>query len=178
MGQRNGEWMFVVDSNTSNIGRKAPRQYYGADIQLAASHGWGKTEIRAEYWRGKQPGTATTTVNPGTLPPGPTYIHPFDAAFFYFLQNIVNSKWELMAKYDWYDPNTRVPGNAIGKPGNNLTVADIRYGTLGIGFTRYFSGNLKFLIYYDIVRNEETQLAGYTEDLEDNVFTFRVQLRF
>ena len=83
-----------------------------------------------------------------------------------------------MAKYDWYDPNTKVSGDAIGKPGNNLTVADIRYGTLGLGLTRYFSGNLKFLAYYDIVRNETTILPGFTEDLKDNIFTFRVQLRF
>src|SRR4030095_535455 len=156
MQNKGSEWIFVVDSNISNIGNKAPRQYYGADVQLVAMHGWGKTEIRAEYWKGKQPGSATTTVNPGVLPAGSTYIHPFDAAFIYFLQNIFNSKWEIMAKYDWYDPNTKISGDAIGKPGNNLTVADIRYGTLGLGLTRYFSGNLKFLAYYDIVRNETT----------------------
>ena len=83
-----------------------------------------------------------------------------------------------MAKYDWYDPNTDFSGNEIGEPGSNLNVADIRYNTLGVGMTRYFSGNLKFLAYYDFVKNEKTQLAGFTEDLKDNVFTFRVQLRF
>lgn len=170
--------IFAIDSNTNNIGDKAPRNYYGTDVQLVRKHGWGKTEIRGEYWRGKQPGTASTTVNPGTLPAGPTYIRNFDAAFFYFLQNIINEKWELVAKYDWYDPNTKVKEKQIGTPGGNFNVADIRYNTLGIGFTRYFTGNLKFLAYYDIVRNEKTQLQGFTEDLKDNVFTFRIQLRF
>ena len=83
-----------------------------------------------------------------------------------------------MAKYDWYDPNTDVEKNDIGKSGTNLTLADIRYDTYGIGFTRYFTGNLKFLVYYDIVKNEKTQLVGYTNDIEDNIFTFRMQLRF
>lgn len=170
--------VFAIDSNSKNIGDKAPRNYYGGDVQFVYKHGWGKTEIRSEYWRGKQPGTAVTTVNPGALPTGPTYIRNFDAAFFYFLQNIINEKWELMAKYDWYDPNTKVEENEIGKQGGNFNIADVRYNTLGVGITRYFSGNLKFLAYYDIVKNEKTQLTGFTDDLKDNVFTFRIQLRF
>jgi predicted porin len=117
-------------------------------------------------------------VNPGVLPVVPTYIRNFDGAFFYFLQNIVNEKWELVAKYDWYDPNTKVSSLAIGKNGTNLSAADIKYSTIGVGFTRYFTGNLKMLIYYDIVRNEKTALAGYTEDLKDNVLTVRMQMRF
>lgn len=178
MGVKDGYETFIVDSNTSNIGAKAPREYYGADVQLAYKHAWGKTEIRGEYWKGKQPGTASTTVNPGTLPEAPTYIRDFDGAFLYFLQNIINEKWELMAKYDWYDPNTDVSGNEIGKNGTNMTAADIRYNTFGVGATHYFNSNLKVLAYYDMVKNETTELAGFTEDLKDNVFTLRIQMRF
>jgi hypothetical protein len=178
MGDKDGSKLFMVDSSASNVGAKAPRQYYGADLQLAYYHAWGKTEIRGEYWRGKQPGTATSTTNPGTLPTTPTYIRDFDGAFIYFLQNIVNEKWEFMAKYDWYDPNTKVAGQEIGKTGSNFTAGDIKYSTLGLGLTRYFTGNLKILAYYDIVRNEETALAGYATDVKDNIFTLRMQLRF
>ena len=177
MGEAGNGKIFVLDSNNNNIGDKAPRNYYGADIQLVHKHDWGKTEIRGEYWRGKQPGTNATTVNPGTLPSGPTYIRDFDAAFIYFLQNIFNEDWELMAKYDWYDPNVKVKKNELAKQAN-LDVGDVRYNTLGVGLTRYFSDNLKFLIYYDIVKNEKTQLAGFTKDIKDNVFTFRIQMRF
>jgi hypothetical protein len=178
MNETSAGWDFKIDSSVSNIGKKAPRNYYGADAQMQIMHNWGKTELRAEYWRGMQPGTSQTSVNPGTMPVLPTYRRPFDAAFFYFLQNLFNSKWELMAKYDWYDPNRKVSSAMIGAPGSNLTVGDIRYDTFGFGLTRYFSGNLKFLVYYDIVRNEKTQLTGYSSDLKDNVFTFRTQLRF
>jgi hypothetical protein len=170
--------LFVVDSSMENIGSEAPRHYYGGDLQLALKHEWGKTEGRAEYWRGTQPGTATTTVNPGTQPAGPTYLRKFDGAFLYFLQNIINQHWELMVKYDWYDPNTQVKGSQIGKAGTNLTPADIRYNTLGLGLTHYFSTQLKVLAYYSMVENEKTALQGYTEDLADNVFTLRLQLRF
>lgn len=178
MDDKNGLKHFAVDSSLSNIGDKAPREYYGADVQLAYQHGWGKTEVRGEYWKGLQPGTASTTVNPGELPEGPTYIRNFDGAFIYFLQNIISKKWELMAKYDWYDPNTKVSEAEIGKAGTNLTRADVRYDTYGIGLTHYFNDNLKVLAYYDMVTNEKTNLAGYTEDRDDNVFTLRMQLRF
>ncbi len=178
MGTAGGNTVFVVDSNITNIGDKAPRKYYGADLQLVFKHGWGKTEIRSEYWKGKQPGSLTSTTNPGTLPATPVYIRQFDAAFFYFLQNIFNEKWEFMVKYDWYDPNIKVEKTGIGKTGTNLGSADIRYTTIGIGLTRYFSGNLKFLAYYDIVKNERTEMSGFLTDIKDNVFTFRLQLRF
>jgi len=176
MGEKNGNKYFVVDSSESNIGEKASKEYYGADVQLGYKHGWGKTELRAEYWRGKQPGTSTSTINPGTLPLTPTYIRNFDGAFFYFLQNIINQKWELMVKYDWYDPNTKVEKSEIGS--SNLTVADIKFSTLGVGITRYFSGNLKILAYYDFVRNENTLLQGFTSDTKDDIFTLRMQVRF
>lgn len=178
MGEKNGVTDFQVDSSLSNIGDKAPREYYGADAQLAYKHGWGKTELRGEYWKGSQPGTATSTVNPGTLPTGPTYIRHFDGAFFYFIQNIINPRWEVVAKYDWYDPNTKVAGKEVGQGGTHLTRADVRYNTMGVGLTHYFNDNLKILGYYDMVHNEETNLSGYTDDIEDNVFTLRLQLRF
>lgn len=174
----NGVQSFAVDSSLSNMGRKAPRRYYGADVQLALLHPRGKTEWRAEYWRGTQSGTASTTVSPAAQPSGATYVRPFDGAFFYFLQTLWSPNWELMLKYDWYDPNRLVAATEIGKSGTNFTQADIRYSTLGVGLTRYFSGNLKLLAYYDLVRNEKTLLAGFEDDVPDNVFTFRMQLRF
>jgi hypothetical protein len=81
-----------------------------------------------------------------------------------------------MAKYDWYDPNTKAQKKEIGA--TNLTSADIKFSTLGVGLTRYFSGNLKVLAYYDMVRNENTLLPGFTSDIRDNIFTLRMQVRF
>jgi hypothetical protein len=178
MGTPNGSKMFVVDSSAQNVGSIAPRHYYGADLQIVLRHGWGQTEWRAEYWKGQQPGAANSTTNPGIQPPGPTYRRQFDGAFFYFLQNIVNRKNQLLLKYDWYDPNTKVSGSDIGKPNTNLTVADIKYSTLGIGYAYYFNEHVKVVVYYEFVKNEETQLPVYTSDQKDNVFTCRLQFRF
>jgi len=176
MSEQNASKFFAVDSSISNIGDRAPRRYFGADLQFGYKHHWGKTEVRGEYWRGKQPGTSASTTNPGTLPFAPTYIRNFDGAFFYFLQNIVNEHWELMAKYVWYDPNVKAKGKEIGA--TNLTEADIRFSTLGFGITRYFSDNLKVLAYYDLVKNENTLVTGFDSDIRDNIFTLRMQVKF
>jgi hypothetical protein len=178
MDDHNGNQRFLVDSNINNIGSKVPRHYYGADVQLAYKHGWGKTEIRGEYWMGKQPGTNITTVNPGVLPAMPTYIRNFDGAFFYFLQNIINEKWEVTVKYDWYDPNTKIEDIEIGKSATNTVEADIRFNTLGAGLTHYITDHLKLIAYYDMVRNEKTSLPDYEHDVKDNIFTIRLQMRF
>ncbi len=176
MSEQNGNKFFAVDSSIFNTGDKAPRRYYGADVQIGYKHAWGKTEIRGEYWKGKQSGTESSTTNPGTLPLAPIYIRNFDGAFIYFLQNIINQKWELMAKYDCYDPNTKAQKKEIGA--TNLSSADIKFSTFGFGITRYFSENLKLLAYYDVVRNENTLLPGFTSDIKDNIFTLRMQVRF
>jgi phosphate-selective porin len=180
----NGKNVFVLDSSESNLGASSPRHYYGGDAQYKIKHKWGVTEFRAEYWWGTQPGTSTSTANPGTTPvspnglPLPTYIRHFDGAFFYYLQNIINTKHQLLVKYDWYDPNIKVSGKEIGVPGANLTAADIKFSTLGLGYVYHFSNQIKLVLYYDIVKNEETQLPGYTSDLKDNILTLRLQFRF
>ncbi len=178
-----GDKIFVVDSSLSNVGKSSPRHYYGADLQVKLHHGWGETEWRAEYWFGTQPGTATSTTNPGTLPtangiPLPTYVRHYNGAYFYFLQNIINTKHQLIIKYDWYDPNGKVKEKEIGKTGTNLTLADIQFNTLGLGYVYHFNPQTKLIFYYDVVKNKSTQLAGYLADIKDNIFTCRMQFRF
>lgn len=80
-----------------------------------------------------------------------------------------------MAKYDWYDPNTKVSGQQIGATGSNLYSSDIKYTTLGLGYLFNYDQNWKFLAYADLVKNEITNLSGYKTDRKDNVFTFRIQ---
>ncbi len=179
----NGDKIFVVDSSDANLGRSSPRHYYGGDVQVKLHHGWGETEWRAEYWFGTQPGTSASTTNPGTLPnsngnPVPTYVRHYDGAFFVFLQNIINIKNQLIIKYDWYDPNIKVEKQEIGKAGTNLTTADIKFSTLGIGFAHHMNSQTKLVLYYEFVKNESTLLAGNTTDIKDNILTCRLQFRF
>jgi len=175
---RVGHKFFVEDSSSANVGREAPRRYYGADVQLKLRHGWGFTEIRGEYISGTQTATAATTETPGALLAEPSFIRHFDGAYLYFLQNLFNVKHQLCVKYDWYDPNTDVRGHDIGAPGSNVNATNIKYSTLGLGYIYYCNENMKLVAWYDLVKNEHTLLPDYTTDLRDNVLTVRWQFRF
>ncbi|MEP7253966.1 MAG: porin [Ginsengibacter sp.] len=171
---------FTLDSSAVNVGRIAPRKYYGADAQLKIKCKAGFTEFRAEYITGKQTGTAVSSETPAVLPDaaGSYYIRKFDGAYFYFLQNFISPAHQFIIKYDWYDPNTTVSKKDIGQPGSNLNATDIKYSTLGIGYIHYINENLKLVLWYDKVFNEKTLLPGATSDIKDDIFTCRMQFRF
>ncbi len=169
---------FIVDSTVSNIHAIAPRKYYGADLQLKLKTLAGITELRAEYWQGQQTATASSSETPSSLLNEPYYIRNFDGAFFYLLHQLKSKKDQFGIKLDWYDPNTKVKSTQIGAPSANLEEGDIKFTTVGLGYIHYFNENLKFVLWYDIVKNETTLLPGYTSDLKDNILTCRMQFKF
>lgn len=163
----------------SGAGPKVRRQYAGADVQLRIPNRKGFTELRAEYLQGIQPGTATSSETPGSLPTGTAaiapflYERPFNAAYFYFLQHLGSPRHQLVLKYDWYDPNTRVRGTDV-TAAHGFGPADVRFDTFGGGYVWYATPQLKATLWYDHVRNEKTAVAGYTDDVPDDVFTARL----
>lgn len=179
-GVINGEKFFIVDSSVTNEGIILPRKYYGADAQLKIKNKAGFTELRAEFISGKQTATLQTSETPAVLLTGTNgyYIRRFMGAYFYLLHNIINANHQLCLKYDWYDPNTEVNKDEIGKDGTNFSATDIKYSTIGFGYIHYFNENLKMVTWYNRVINEKTKLVGYTSDVKDDVFTLRIQYRF
>ena len=131
------------------------------------------------------PGTSSTSATPVVQPTGDTYNRNFNGAYFYFIQKILKSRHEIVVKYDWYDPNTDVAGNEIGSapsgPGiyKVTSKTDLRYPTLGIGYTYNLDSNIKLIVYRDMVTNEiSNNLSGATMDLKDDVWTVRMQYKF
>ncbi len=171
---------FRVDSALTNNGKIAPRKYYGTDLQLKIKNKAGYTELRAEFMFGTQTSTVGNSETPAALLTGTDghYIRKFNGAYFYLLQNIFNEHHQLALKYDWYDPNTKVKKDDIGKPGTSLNATDIKYSTLGFGYINYFNENFKLVLWYDKITNEKTQLNGFTGDVKDDIFTCRLQFRF
>ena len=173
----------VRDSLPANVGYVAPRKYIGADAQLKIPNKKGFTEFRAEYIRGLQTGTAQTSETPGTYPVDdnadilPLYTRTFDGAYFYYIQHLGREDLQLVVKYDWYDPNKRVRDREI-TPLNGFSPADVRYNTFGGGLVYYVNVHVKAVVFYDLVTNERSGLAGYIEDKKDNIFTLRLQFRF
>jgi hypothetical protein len=179
---------FAVDSTGSAIGSKLRREYFGADGQLSMDNPFGLTILRAEYITGTQPAVAGNSTSPQSQP-SDAYVRKFNGAYFYLVQNILQTRNQLVIKYDWYDPNSEVSGNQIGvKVGGKdkaTGAADIRYSTLGIGWVYKWNSQVRITAYYDFVMNETTTaitnpstLKDLSTDRHDNVFTLRVQYKF
>jgi phosphate-selective porin len=170
---------FVFATDTSNYNRVGKRIYQGADAQLSIDWPIGITTLRAEYIQGEQPGVAANSLSPQAAPTAAIYHRKFNGAYFYFIQNIGQSKFQAVVKYDWYDPNTEIKGLEIGKTGTNTkNVGDIRFDTWGFGLTYRINAFAKIIVYYDKVQNEKTLVPGYQTDIKDNVTTVRMQFKF
>jgi hypothetical protein len=186
----NGLPGYGVDSSAANLGDGVKRQYVGLDAQFYYDLPvLGGTILRFEFLTGKQPNNSSNSISNAQQPVGAIYQREFSGWYASLVQNIGNRD-QFVAKYDVYDPNTNVTGsdftaaNSSGAAG--LSATDIKYSTLGLGFIHHWDDNVKFVFYYEWVKNEKLeQLAGtssplalYSDDVRDNVFTFRVQYKF
>jgi hypothetical protein len=178
--ETNGIKNVSLDSTASNLNKISPRIYRAADIQFKIKNHVGFTEFRFEYVNGTQTGTVNSSETPVALMSGRDgfYKRNFNGAYIYFLQHLSSLRHQLVVKYDWYDPNTKVKGNEIGATNTSFTAADIKYGTLNLGYNYAVTSMVKLSLFYAIVKNETTQLPGFTKDVKDNIFTTRLQFKF
>ena len=127
---------------------------------------------------GENPGTSTSNRSPSAMPTSAIFHRQFNGAYFYLIQDIGQTKFQVVAKYDWFDPNVKLAGKQIGQAGTNTNLGDIRFDTYGFGVTYRINTYAKVMAYYDIVKNESTQVKAYTGDIKDNVFTLRMQFKY
>jgi len=186
----NGD-VFKAIPDSGKVGDKAKREYIGFDGQLSFQTAAGITQFRGEFITGTQPSykSLNTTSITNTLPASDDiYIRNFTGGYIYFIQSILNTKNEIVVKYDWYDPNTKISANQIGIAGSNTGKNDIKYSTIGLGWNYYWNSNVKLSAYYEWVANEKTNAAPmlnanngvktFANDQKDNVLTLRLQYRF
>ncbi len=188
----NGTKGFVIESKSTENGviliadrGFTKRQYVGIDGQLSVTWAAGTTILKAEYITGDQPGFSSDTRSPNdkNAITKDIYNRNFNGAYFYFVQGIQKTPLQVVVKYDWYDPNTELEGDAIGKSmsgsAKTSNATDIRYDTWGVGLLYHFDSNIRITAYYDMVKNEVSKnLSGFTRDRKDNVFTLRLQFKF
>jgi len=170
---------FSLNSDETNIGKFAKREYFGLDFQLAILSKIGLTKLTSEYLFGTQPGGINDSKSPNAsiLPTSDVYIRNFRGGYAMLVQDFGSLPVSAIVKYDWYNPNTKVKGNDIGM--NNTNAGDIAFNTLGLGLQWNIDNNFRMTAYYEIVKNEtSTHLNGYESDRKDNVFTLRMQYKF
>lgn len=170
------------EAKTVEVTSPLKRQYFGFSAQYLQQWGAGTTNIRAEYLLGRQPGTAKTNASPGGNSIGagtePLYLRDFNGGYVILVQDIGQSKHSVVLKYDFYDPNTQISGDEIGKL-TNTGAADIAYTTFGFGYIYRWNQNIRLMAYYDMPSNEKSaNLKGYESRIKQNVFTARVQIKF
>lgn len=171
---------FIVNEDAGNLGAYAKRQYFGFDAQVTFKTVIGSTNIRAEYLFGQQPGTLKSTKSPNytALPENEdTYIRPFSGGYVILVHDIAKTPLALVAKYDWYDPNTKVAANNVGT--NGTAKADLSQYTIGFGALWNINSALRLQAFYEINKNEtSTAVNGMDKDLKNNLFTLRLQYKF
>ena len=172
---------FALNGDAANTGKFAVREYLGFDARFGIQSMLGKTQLRGEYLFGRQPGTADGSKSPNasSLPSYDTYIRNFSGGYVMLVHDIAGTPIALIAKYDWYDPNTKVSNNEIGRTGTNTGKGDISKNTLGFGALWNLSPALRLTAYYEVNRNERSaNLTGFDKDIKDDVFTLRLQYKF
>jgi phosphate-selective porin len=182
----------------NNIGKYAKKQYFGADAQFGVVSSLGNTHLRAEYVIGEHPFAGGVNAKLTALRTGPVYMRKISGGYIVLAQDLGKAPLTLVAKYDWYNPNTEVSGNDIAKAvsaeqGQTATGAgDITKHTGGFGLLWHLNPSLKLTAFYEIVKNETTENMkdithattakitsyGYENDRKDNVFTLRLQYKF
>lgn len=176
---RNNGNGFTVDSIQNNIGKYAKREYVGFDIEINIFSKIGLTKLSSENLIGTQPGGQKDSKSPNAsaLPTSDVYIRNFNGGYGMLVQDLGILPVSTIVKYDWYNPNTKIKGNDIGK--NKTNAGDIAFNTLGLGLQWKINNSFRLTAYYEIVKNEtSSNLKGYETDRKDNVFTFRLQYKF
>jgi hypothetical protein len=130
-----------------------------------------------------------------------TMVRNFNGGYISVTQNIMDTKHQIVIKYDWYDPNTDIAGKDIDLLYYNDTLeigktymspADVKFSTIGVGWNWQMTENLKFTLFYENVKNEITSIPLYTGDLrlgrrhspgfdrdiKDDAITVRLQYKF
>lgn len=174
-----------VPVEKGKTGTFAKREYFGFDGQFSLNTAWGRSTVRGEVLWGWQPGTAGSSKSPNysrrpeDAPENALYKRPFTGYFFYFVHDIGRSPFSVVAKYDAYDPNTRVKGDEAGRADSRTSKTDLAQHTVGMGGLWRINKNLRLQAYYEINRNEKSAcVPGYESDREDNVLTVRLQYKF
>jgi phosphate-selective porin len=173
----------AIDSSEESY---ADRTYIGADVQIYYDLPvLGGFSIRGEFISGKQPGSSGSN-GYHAVGAGSVYLRNFMGYYLMYVQNI-GQRFQFIAKYDVYDPNTDIGGDEINTATFKLGpskaaafgAADIKYSTFGLGAVYHWDSNVKFVLYYDMVYNETSAKFGtYGKDLRDNVLTCRMQYSF
>lgn len=171
---QNDVWS-VEDSSQANTRHK--RQYFGIDGQVSFETLLGLTAIRAEYTLGTQPsqksGLKSPNGNEYNSSDAFAYNRKFTGAYIYLIQDIYTLPFSAVLKWAYVDNNTDISGDKV------TNKADLAYNDFGFGLMWRINPQLRLTAMFDYNKNEtSSNIAKYSDDIADNVFTMRLQYKF
>jgi len=163
---------YILQSNgvadSINVGNYLGKKWIGGEFQIFADF-LGGMAIKGEYVSGLN-STASTIASTATMAQkkaDPNKLKNFSGYYIYFIKNI-GPKNQFVAKYDYYDPNTKLSGDAAKN--------ELYYKTITLAWQYYLNDNIRLSLNYEMPENETN--ATNTKDLKDNTLGIRIQAKF
>jgi phosphate-selective porin len=155
---------------TPVVGDKMKKELFGAEMQAYYDF-LGGMSLKGEYIRGIYSGT-TNTAQVNTLF-NANKTRNVEGCYISLVKNIGKTN-EASLRYDVFDPNTKLSGDAV------KTSGDLKYNNWTFAWQYFFNENIKVMACYVMPINEKSLNAGadYIGDKHDNIFTLRLQARF
>ena len=144
------------------------KNWVGGEVQVFADV-LGGMAIKGEYMAGinSAPSTVAATSTMAQMKASPSLYNNFSGYYIYFIKNI-GPKNQFVAKYDYYDPNTKLSGdNAVNR---------IYYKTWTLAWQYYLNDFIRISLNYEMPKNEIN--SSNPTDKKDNTFGIRIQAKF
>jgi len=161
------------------------KSIFGADLQAYASIlPFGGTVLRGEFYTGTN--VSLDNNNPFDNSAN-AFIRPVTGWYTTLIQNIGND-FQLVGRYEQFDPNTKLEGDAIGAKVNGTAIGnsnDLAYSQISVGVNYFLSGNVKLSVAYDHKVNETSAALknanprkDYSGEVENDLTTLQLQYKF
>jgi phosphate-selective porin len=164
---------YVKNSNgtldsLNNVWRYLDKHWTGGEIRIYADV-LGGLSIKGEYVAGLN-SVASTVASTATMAQkkaSPNLYNNFAGYYLTLVKNI-GAKNQAVVRYDYYDPNTKLSGDAAG--------SSLYYKTWAFAWQYYLNDFIRITAQYTMPKNETN--ASNPSDYKDNLFTIRVQAKF
>lgn len=144
------------------------KNWLGGEIQIFADV-LGGMAIKGEYISGvnSTPSAIASTATRAQMMASPNLYNNFSGFYLYLIKNI-GAKNQFIAKYDSYDPNTKLSGDAAGN--------SVHYKTVTLAWQYYLNDFIRITLNYEMPKNEIN--TSNPVDKKDNYFGLRFQAKF
>jgi len=158
-----------------NVGDYLKKQWFGAEMRVYSDL-LGGLSLKGEYIAGTNSTSSliSATSTMAQMKADPNKVRNFSGYYLYFIKNVGLNN-QFVAKYDFYDPNTKLAGDDAK--------TEVWYKTMTLAWLYYLNDNIRITAQYEMPQNEISSSVKnangiVTSQLKDNTFSIRIQAKF